>query len=76
MSMARVRKNRGVRIFEETEVTGFVQKDGAVTAVETERGTIECDKVIIAAGLWGRELSAKAGVTGATAGGGALLPAY
>ena len=62
MSMARGAKNRGVKIFEETEVTGFVQKNGAVTAVETERGTIECEKVIIAAGLWGRELSAKAGV--------------
>ena len=62
MSMARGAKNRGVKIFEETEVTGFVQKNGAVTAVETERGTIECDKVVIAAGLWGRELSAKAGV--------------
>ncbi len=62
MSMAKGARMRGVRIFENTEVTGFTQQGGTVTGVETERGTIECEKVVIAAGLWGRELSAKAGV--------------
>ena len=63
MSMAKGARMNGVQIFEECEVTGFQQTNGAVTAVETPRGTIECEKVVIAAGLWGRELSAKAGVT-------------
>ena len=63
MSMAKGARMNGVQIFEETEVTGFTQADGRVTGVETARGTIECEKVVIAAGLWGRELSAKAGVT-------------
>ncbi|HVQ19286.1 MAG TPA: FAD-dependent oxidoreductase, partial [Actinomycetes bacterium] len=62
MSMAKGARMQGVKIFEETEVTGFTQQEGTVTGVETERGTIECEKVVIAAGLWGRELSAKAGV--------------
>src|SRR6476469_1721087 len=67
MSMARGARQRGVRIFEDTEVTDFVLAEGRgaarVTGVRTGRGDIECEKVVIAAGLWGREVAAKAGVT-------------
>src|ERR1700712_1448087 len=62
MSMAKGARQRGVQIFEETEVTGFALDDGRVVGVRTERGDLECEKVIFAAGLWGRELAAKAGV--------------
>jgi glycine cleavage system aminomethyltransferase T/glycine/D-amino acid oxidase-like deaminating enzyme len=67
MSLAKGARQRGVRIFEDTEVTGFVvdrSRAGArVVGVRTERGDLECQKVVIAAGLWGREVAAKAGVT-------------
>ncbi|HEX3931946.1 MAG TPA: FAD-dependent oxidoreductase [Nocardioides sp.] len=63
MSLAKGARQRGVRIFEETEVTGFVLDGTRVTGVRTERGDIDCEKVVLAAGLWGRELAAKAGVT-------------
>ena len=63
MSLAKGARLRGVRIFEETEVTGFAIERGRVTGVRTGRGDIGCEKVVIAAGLWGRELAAKAGVT-------------
>ena len=63
MSMAKGARQRGVRIFEDTEVTDFVLDRGRVVGVRTERGDIECEKVVLAAGLWGRELAAKAGVT-------------
>ena len=63
MSLAKGARQRGVRIFEETEVTGFAIEQGRVVGVRTERGDVECEKVVIAAGLWGRELAAKAGVT-------------
>jgi glycine cleavage system aminomethyltransferase T len=36
---------------------------GRVVGVRTERGDVECEKVVLAAGLWGRELAARAGVT-------------
>ena len=62
MSMAKGAKMNGARIFEETEVTGFTITDGTVTGVQTAQGEIECEKVVIAAGLWGRELAATAGV--------------
>src|SRR4051812_6478088 len=63
MSLAKGARQRGVRIFEETEVTGFTLERGRVVGVRTERGDVECEKVVLAAGLWGRELAAKAGVT-------------
>jgi 4-methylaminobutanoate oxidase (formaldehyde-forming) len=63
MSLARGARRRGVLVFEETEVTDFVLDRGRVVGVRTERGDIECEKVVLAAGLWSRELAAKAGVT-------------
>jgi glycine cleavage system aminomethyltransferase T/glycine/D-amino acid oxidase-like deaminating enzyme len=62
MSMARGAKQRGATIVENCEVLDFVVTDRTVTGVVTEKGTVECEKVILAAGLWGRELAAKAGV--------------
>ena len=63
MSMAKGARQRGARIFEDTEVTDFLIDHGRVVGVRTPRGDIECEKVVIAAGLWGREVAAKAGVT-------------
>ncbi|MEM7507989.1 MAG: FAD-dependent oxidoreductase [Pseudomonadota bacterium] len=51
---------RGVRIFEDTGVTGIVTRDGRVTGVETTAGTIHCDAVAVCAGLWSREVAAMA----------------
>ena len=47
----------GVTIREAVEVTGF-RLDGAaaVEAVATDRGTIECDAVVLAPGPWARDL--------------------
>ena len=63
MSLAKGARMKGARIVENTEVTGFALERGRVVGVHTERGTVECEKVVLAAGLWGRELAAKAGVT-------------
>jgi glycine cleavage system aminomethyltransferase T/glycine/D-amino acid oxidase-like deaminating enzyme len=63
MSLAKGARQRGARIFEDTEVTDFLLERGRVVGVRTERGDVECEKVVLAAGLWGRELAAKAGVT-------------
>src|SRR3954452_272976 len=63
MSMAKGARQRGVQIFEETEVTGFELERGRLVGVRTDRGDVECEKVVLAAGLWGRELAARAGVT-------------
>ncbi len=44
----------GVRILTGVKVTGFKTSKNAVTAVETSRGDIECDWVIIGAGPWAK----------------------
>ncbi|MEE9291880.1 MAG: FAD-binding oxidoreductase, partial [Acidobacteriota bacterium] len=45
-------QNEGVRIATGIEVTGFVLKGGAVASVETNRGRIETDHVIVGCGPW------------------------
>jgi len=41
----------------------FTKAGGRVTGVVTDRGTIECETVVNAAGMWGRQLGALAGVS-------------
>ncbi len=59
---ARGARMGGARIVEGVTVTGIRQADGRVTGVETDRGAIECDTVVNAAGMWGRQLGELAGV--------------
>ncbi len=44
----------GVRIITGVTVTGFTQAGGAITAVETDKGNIECGQVVIGAGPWAK----------------------
>jgi len=43
-------------------VTGIQTDEGRVTAVLTDRGEVECETVVLAAGLWTRELGRRCGV--------------
>ncbi len=52
----------GVRIEPGIRVTGLRLSGGAVTAVETDRGTIACDQLVVAAGPWVRDLWAMLGL--------------
>ena len=55
-------KSFGAVIAENTKATKLVQKNGKITHVETSNGTIETPAVIIAAGMWTRELAQTIGV--------------
>jgi len=46
----------GVRMHLGAKVTGLRREGGAVTAVETDSGTVACDHVVIAVGPWIRDL--------------------
>ncbi len=63
MSMAKGARQKGVTIAQGVTVTDVVVKDGAVKAVVTDQGTIECEYVVNAAGMWARQLGAMSGVT-------------
>ncbi len=45
-------ESEGVNILSAVEVTGFDIKDGVVTGVQTNHGTIQADNVVIGAGPW------------------------
>jgi len=62
-SLAKGARMHGAQIREQTVVTGFVVKDGRVTGVETDQGTILCDKVVCCCGMWSKEVAGLAGVS-------------
>ncbi len=62
LSIARGAEMGGARIVENVQVTGVNRRDGVVTAVSTDRGDIECEVVVCAAGMWSRQLGLSAGV--------------
>lgn len=49
-------ESKGVRIITGVEVTGFDQDGGSITAVETNRGKIETDYVIVGVGPWAKAI--------------------
>lgn len=55
-------KRYGVKFCKFTEVTGLKVESGKIRAVETNRGTIECDTVINCAGAWAQDIAAMAGI--------------
>jgi heterotetrameric sarcosine oxidase beta subunit len=55
-------ERRGVRVETFTTVTGFDVADGQVRAVQTDRGRIACETVVIAAGAWSPEVAKLAGI--------------
>jgi 4-methylaminobutanoate oxidase (formaldehyde-forming) len=55
-------RSRGGKVFENAKVTRILVKDGKAVGVETADGTIEADKVVIASGMWSRELGRSIGV--------------
>lgn len=54
--LAKQAESKGVRIITGVEVTGFTRAGGAVSAVETSRGTVETDYVIVGAGPWAKSI--------------------
>jgi 4-methylaminobutanoate oxidase (formaldehyde-forming) len=63
MSLAKGAKTGGVTIVEGVTVTGFIRQGRRVTGVVTDAGDIECETVVLAAGLWTRQLAAAVNVT-------------
>ena len=61
LALSKGAKARGVSIFEDTRVTGLRKTGGRISAVEVGDHVIEADEVVIACGLWSREVAEMAG---------------
>ncbi|HKX08647.1 MAG TPA: FAD-dependent oxidoreductase [Stellaceae bacterium] len=62
-ALAKGAKTGGVKVFEETPVTAILHHNGRVKGVRTPKGEIAAETVVIASGMWSRELAASVGVT-------------
>jgi 4-methylaminobutanoate oxidase (formaldehyde-forming) len=62
-ALARGARMNGAKLFEGVACEGFDLIDGRVAAVRTPSGTIRCEKVVLCAGLWSRQIGAMAGVS-------------
>ncbi|NOD77871.1 MULTISPECIES: FAD-dependent oxidoreductase [unclassified Ruegeria] len=61
LALSKGARARGVQIFEDTRVTGLQKIGGRISGVEVGDHVIEADEVVIACGLWSREVAAMAG---------------
>ncbi|TFH14661.1 MAG: FAD-binding oxidoreductase [Acidimicrobiales bacterium] len=63
MSLAAGARANGVQVIQGSPVIGIEQRNGRVTGVVTERGTIQAEYVVNCAGMWARQVGAMAGVS-------------
>jgi len=61
-SLASGARKGGVQICEDTQVTGFDFDGDTIRAVNTTNGSIQCERLVICAGQWSRQLGQLAGV--------------
>jgi 4-methylaminobutanoate oxidase (formaldehyde-forming) len=62
LALAKGARQRGATILTNTRVTGIRVEDSRVRAVETDQGTIECEYVVNAGGIYAHEIGLLAGV--------------
>jgi glycine cleavage system T protein len=62
LALAKGARQRGAQIFTETRVTAITTSRGRVTGVDTDRGSIECDVVVNAGGIYAHEIGQLVGV--------------
>lgn len=61
-AIASAAREQGASIHQGVRVEDFTITDGRITTVHTTDGTWQADNVILAAGMWSRELGAKLGI--------------
>lgn len=61
-SLAKGARMHGAKLVEGVRVTGLRMAGDRITHVETDRGAIECEKVVNCAGQWARQVGALAGI--------------
>lgn len=62
-ALAKGAKARGARIFENARAVRILTGNGRVCGVETDKGVVTTEKVLLACGMWTSRLAAQLGVT-------------
>jgi glycine cleavage system aminomethyltransferase T/glycine/D-amino acid oxidase-like deaminating enzyme len=61
--LAKAAKMEGAKIFEKTPVNKILIKDNRIVGVETSRGKINCEYIVLATGMWSRQMGEDIGVS-------------
>ena len=59
--LAKAARNEGVKIFEKSPVEKIIKKNGRVHGVIVNNQTIECEYVVLATGMWSRQIGEDTG---------------
>jgi len=61
--LAKAARMEGVQIFEKTPVNKILVKKNRIIGVETSKGKIDCEYVVLATGMWSRQIGEDIGVS-------------
>ena len=61
--LAKAAKMEGVQIFEKTPVKKILVRNKKIVGVETNQGKIDCEYVVLASGMWSRQIGEEIGVS-------------
>jgi len=61
--LAKAAKMEGAQIFEKTPVKKILIKNNRISGVETSKGKIDCEYVVLATGMWSRQIGEDIGVS-------------
>jgi glycine/D-amino acid oxidase-like deaminating enzyme len=61
--LAKAARMEGVQIFEKTPVIKILVKNNRIIGVETSEGKIDCEYVVLATGMWSRQIGEDIGVS-------------
>ncbi len=61
--LAKAARLEGAKIFENSPVDEILTKNGKISAVKVNGQKIECEYIVLASGMWSRQIGEKAGVS-------------
>jgi len=61
--LAKAAKEEGVQIFEKSPVEKILVKNGRIAGVKVNNTTIECEYIVLATGMWSRQIGEELGVS-------------
>ncbi len=61
--LAKAAKKEGAQIFEKSPVDEILTKQGKIAGVKVNGQEIECEYIVLASGMWSRQIGEKAGVS-------------